>query len=228
MYRRTNKGIIKINTPVIELDLGMRAAERERYVIEALKLYKNKNGYTWFHMHVPEAIAGGNSAWGHLPYPQERVNTKNDWSKNRDISRAVNDLKNWGIFEQDAQYHYRTHSDFYRLRENRIKDIEFGLYASKRIYRVLAEISKYQSIKDYKLFGRTVLSKGTKHTKPIYVRRWKCKIRGYYFSEIDDLIEYGFITTTDGSKGYKLYTITAAGKAFMVNNQQYLNEDYRI
>ena len=44
--------------------------------------------------------------------------------------------------------------------------------------------------------------------------------------EIDDLIEYGFINITDGSAGYRKYSITDNGREFMRDNIQHLSKNY--
>ena len=220
--------------PQTELDLGSRAAERERYVIHALELYMKNTGYKYFHLHVPESISSGNSAWGYLKYPQdkeypEKKQWKNTVFRNQCISHAIQDLKLWGIFEPDPQYYYRTHSELYKLREHNITDIQFGLYASKRIYRVLVEMSQFNSIKDYKMFGRTITSKKQSwNPDGFQASFYKCKLHRYRPIEVDDLIEYQLIDRTDGSKGYRLYSITEHGKNFMKNNQQYTNREYKI
>ena len=207
--------------PKTELELGVRAAERERYVINALHLYTKNTGDQHFHTHVPQSMASGDSAWGHLKYPQNKV------SYDRGISRAVSDLKLFGVFEIEPQFFYRHHSEFYKMRRMNINDIEFGIFASKRTYRVLTEISKFYSIKDYKLFSRTMTGKKS-GTTDFQLRFWKGKIRGYFYVEIDDLVEYGLITKTDGSAGYRMYSITEQGREFMRDNKQHLSESYRI
>lgn len=212
--------------PKTEIDLGRLAAEREKYVIDALRLYTKNTGYLYFHTHVPEALSNGNSAWGYLPYPQDTTHRDNDIKRDRDLSRAVSDLQTQGIFEINAQYYYRTHSEFYKLRDFDESDIEFGLFASKRIYRVLVEIFKVKSIRDYKLFGRTRLTKKCKYTN-YQGSRWDCKLRGYYYSEIDDLVKYKLITRTKGNIGYRKYTLTKLGEEFMENNMQFLEDEYK-
>ena len=205
-----------------ELDLGIRAAERERYIISALNLYTEKTGYAYFHAHVPEAIASGKSAWGHLKYPQNKE--KYDCH----LNKSFGDLNHYGLFDIDPQYFYRNYSELFKIRDIDIDAIPFGLLASKRTYRVLTEISKVKIIKDYKLFGRVMTGKKVNYLNDFQPRYWKCKIRGYYFMEIDDLIQYGLITATDGSAGYRKYDITEYGRDFMRDNQQYLSDKYRI
>ena len=206
--------------PKTELDLGARAAERELYVIDTLRLYTKNTGAEYFPSHVPRAIAGGKSAWGYLEYPQDKGSHDNH------IAQAFSDLKLHGIFEVDPQYYYRNHSSLYKIKD--VDAVEFGIFASKRTYRVLTEISKFYSIKNYKLFGRVITGKKDKSTgfQPSF---WKCKIiRGTYYVEIDDLINLGLITTTDGSEGYRKYSITDHGRDFMCTNNQYLSGNYRI
>lgn len=216
-------------TPKTELSLGYLAEEREKHVIQTLKLYTYNTGCEYFHSFIPEFLSRGNSAWGYVPYPQDKDNPKNASVRNRDISKAFYDLKHWGIFEIYPHAFYRDgFPDTYKLKHERIDDVKFGLLASKRIYRVLTEIHKCKTIKNYKLFGRSVLHKYNKHLD-FQGSSWKCKILHMQcYSEIDDLIAYGFITSTDGSKGYKKYSITETGRDFMRDNLQYLNEEYRL
>jgi len=214
---------------ISELDLGIRSAEREKHVIQALQLYTYNTGYHYFHSNIAAWISDGKSAWGYLPYPQDTEHAHNDIIRNRDIRKAFNDLKYWGLFEVSPQAFYRDgYPDSYRLKHERIKDIQFGLLASKRTYRVLTEISKVKLIKDYKLFGRTLLNKYNKHLD-FQGSRWKCKIRHMScYVELNDLVEYGLITSTDGSEGYRLFNITEQGRDFMRDNKQYLNENYKL
>ena len=217
--------------PQTELDLGYRASERERYVIRSIELYLKNTSNTYFRSSIPEAMSG-NSGWGHLNYPQNKDFPKkkeylNTIFRNTCLHQAFDDLIQWGIFKLDPQCAYTMYGNYYKIRKYNLIDIQFGLLASKRTYRVLTEISKFPAIKDYKLFGhtRTLKKYGDTNHK---TRLWASKIRGYYYIEIDDLIELGMIRSTDGSKGYKTYSITEHGKKFMEKNQQWMNEEYRI
>ena len=165
--------------PKTELELGVRAAEREKYVIDALRLYTKNTKDDYFHSQVADAMSTGKSAWGYLEYPQSEKHCRGYRSY---ISKAFDDLKLHGIFEVDAQYFYRNHSEFYKIRDMDIDNIELGLFASKRTYRVLTEISKYYSLKDYKLFGRRMIGKKSEYLNGFQLKFWKCKIRGYFYN----------------------------------------------
>ena len=164
----------------------MLASKREQWVVKVLKYFQNNNGFTYFHQYIPIFLSQGNSTWGYVDP---------DGISESGMLRAFYDLEMYhDIFRIEPEYAEREYSKRWDFKEGfKCENIEFGKYAAERTYRVLSEIYKFGSIRDFKLFGKHLNGK-------------------YYYLEVEDLRAMGLVIYDDGSKGSRTYTITDKGK----------------